>query len=439
MTADRMTILHYFHDFNGWGGIVTYLAEILPRLQAEGDFDIAFVGTENSQLFQQLQAHGIRVYGFPFEESEQQWKARFLLESFYGEWYLRRYQDRFQAILQEIKPTLIHTHMGEGDHFDLIRTGIPVVRTFHGSFYKAAHHGQNPLKRLYHQWCLHRFGRVTQKVAGMTLVSHYEWSALQKEECLPKSPNIPVQVVHNGLDIQAFRRRVSVADKSQLRQTLGLPTNAIIIGFFCRLAVDKNAAAFLSIARAICLQLRHTMDWRKVHFLVAGQGPQAALFLEASHDPLLRDVYHYLGYRSDIPDLLQASTITLNLSLNEGFGLSVLESLALGRPCVAYAAGGIPEILSVPSLPESENWLVPVGAEHHLVDVLLDLIRQPEERFRAWEEPLYRHALQFDLSCHVSRLTDFYGQVLSQKPERFSGQDGMRSCFSDEAPEPMVV
>jgi glycosyltransferase involved in cell wall biosynthesis len=416
MKRDKPTILHYFHDFNGWGGIVTYLSEILPKLQATSNFNIAFVGTKDSRLSQHLKQNGIQVYGFPFDEAEQQWKSRFLLESLYGEFYLRRYMKQFQTILQATKPALIHTHMGEGDHFDLIRSGIPVVRTFHGSFYKVAYQGQNPMKRMYHQWCLHRFSRVAQKLAGMTLVSRYELSALRKERCLPQS-EMPTQVIHNGIDIHAFRQRVSIPDQKQLRQALDLPADDIVIGLFCRLAIDKNAAAFLRIIREFCIRLRHTIYWGKVHFLVAGQGPQETLFREAANDPLLQGIYHYLGFRTDIPNLLHACTMTLNLSLNEGFGLSVLESLALGRPCIAYAAGGIPEILTIPTLPESDNWLIPVGSECNIVEALLDLIQQPEETFNSWEYPLYQHALQFDLSKHVPRLTEFYRTVLKQDLE----------------------
>lgn len=400
MPEPKPTILHYFHDFHAWGGIVTHLAQTLPGLQK--DFHIAFVGTENSPLSQQLQEKGIAVHGFPFDEAEQKIKSRFSLQALYGENYLKRHQAHFQNILRQVKPAIIHTHMGEGDHKLLIKSGLPLVRTFHGSFYKVAHQGKNPIKRLYHQWCLNRFSQVCQTLSGMTIVSQYEHRVLEREKCLPPK-SVPTVVLPNGIDLEQFRK--TNQNPEQTRQQLSIPQNAKVLGFFSRLAVDKNAEAFLSIAQD--LMQKWTEQSVELHFIVGGQGPLESPFKQFSQQ---NANFHYLGYRTDIATLIDCCDATVNLSLDEGFGLSVLESIVMGRPCIAYAVGGIPEILTIPAFPSASDWLVPRGEQSTLIQSILKSLQQ--EKCSTLAATLKTHADQFSLTNHTRLMRNFYHQVL---------------------------
>jgi glycosyltransferase involved in cell wall biosynthesis len=406
MPEAKPTILHYFQDFHAWGGIVTHLAQTLPALQE--DFQIAFVGTENSPLSRHLKEKGITVHGFPFTEAEQKIKSRFVLQALYGEHYLKRHQVHFQNILRQVKPSIIHTHMGEGDHKLLIKSGLPLVRTFHGSFYKVAHQGKNPVKRLYHQWCLNRFSQVCQTLSGMTIVSQYEHQTLKKENCLPPK-SVPTVVLPNGIDLEQFRQTQQKPE--QTRQQFGIPQEAKVLGFFSRLAIDKNAEAFLSIAHD--LMQKWPGQSNELHFIVGGQGPLESLFKQFSQQ---HANFHYLGYRTDIATLIDCCDATVNLSLDEGFGLSVLESIAMGCPCIAYAVGGIPEILTIPDVPGASDWLVPRGDQQALIQSILNSLQQ--KRDTRLTAALKNHADQFSLANHTQLMRDFYHQVLDQSAKR---------------------
>ncbi|HWC75667.1 MAG TPA: glycosyltransferase, partial [Gemmatimonadales bacterium] len=68
-------------------------------------------------------------------------------------------------------------------------------------------------------------------------------------------------------------------------------------------------------------------------------------------------------------------------SKEEGFGSVILNALALGRPVVATAAGGIPEVLPA-------DVLVPVGSAEALAGRVVEMVRHPTalpfpERFMA--------------------------------------------------------
>ena len=88
-----------------------------------------------------------------------------------------------------------------------------------------------------------------------------------------------------------------------------------------------------------------------IHGLIVG-GPQqgkqgyfAALQAKAAAMGLARRIT-FTGHRDDLREILSISGIALSLSrLPEAFGRTVLEALALGTPVIAYAHGGVREIM----------------------------------------------------------------------------------------------
>jgi glycosyltransferase involved in cell wall biosynthesis len=78
-------------------------------------------------------------------------------------------------------------------------------------------------------------------------------------------------------------------------------------------------------------------------FVVAGEGPlldELRGRVDAERLPVI-----FLGGRDDVPDLLAAATAVVWASRWEGQPLSLSEALMAGRPVIATAVGGIPELL----------------------------------------------------------------------------------------------
>jgi len=81
----------------------------------------------------------------------------------------------------------------------------------------------------------------------------------------------------------------------------------------------------------------------------------------------LSDLVTFTGHRSDLKEIMSVSAIVLSLSGEpEAFGRTVLESLCLGTPVIAYAHGGAAEIM---------NRMFPVGlVNKHDLDAVTRLI-----------------------------------------------------------------
>jgi len=82
---------------------------------------------------------------------------------------------------------------------------------------------------------------------------------------------------------------------------------------------------------------------------VAGDGPLAAPLRDAA--PQVR----WLGRRADVADLLAAADVVVLPSVWEARSLTAQEALRAGRPLVASAVGGLPDLVRDGAV------LVPVG------------------------------------------------------------------------------
>src|SRR5438309_4681478 len=118
---------------------------------------------------------------------------------------------------------------------------------------------------------------------------------------------------------------------------------------------------------------------RGVRVVVAGDGPLRDELLDSARRLSVDGACRFLGARSDVYDVLAALDVFVLPSLDEGIHMVLLEAMALGKPVVASAVGGIPEIVTH----RVSGLLVAPGDEQALADACLELARN-----RAWAQAL---------------------------------------------------
>jgi glycosyltransferase involved in cell wall biosynthesis len=199
------------------------------------------------------------------------------------------------------------------------RAGIPVLRT--------EHHVQYFVDwdtRYFTRWSLAR-------VDAVVAISDYvrDFVARIAPSIVPR-----MRVVRNGVDADYFSPRPPPpGHAADARFTFVVA---------CRLVPWKGVD--------LILEAMHHVP--AAHLDIVGDGPERAR-LEARAASLGGRV-RFLGYLKDPRDALAGGDTVINSSREEPLGLSVLEAEAMARPVIAFAGGGVPEVVQ----DRTTGWLV---------------------------------------------------------------------------------
>ena len=83
-----------------------------------------------------------------------------------------------------------------------------------------------------------------------------------------------------------------------------------------------------------------------LHYYICGNGPEKERLNDYSKKFGIEKQIHFLGYRTDIRELLQAADIFLLTSHQEGLARSLMEAMASGLPCIVSRIRGNTDLLS---------------------------------------------------------------------------------------------
>lgn len=150
-----------------------------------------------------------------------------------------------------------------------------------------------------------------------------------------------IKLIRNGIPIEKFEFNPSV--RARLRQELRLE-DAVIIGHAGRFCEAKNQNFLIDVFAEY-----HRTEPKAV-LLLAGEGETKVALEEKVRVLGLESVVHFLGFRDDLNELLQAFDLFLMPSLYEGLPLSAIEAQAAGLPCLL--ADTIPQETAVTELVE---------------------------------------------------------------------------------------
>ncbi len=210
------------------------------------------------------------------------------------------------------------------------------------------------------------------------------WTVQRADVLVPVSEFVGASLVAAGIEPERVRPVLNAVDVDRwvptgrgprVRAELGVAPDAPVVLTACRLFPAKGVAELLRAFAGVRARVPGAQ------LLVAGRdvSPEAeyAAELERLADELgVADAVHFLGHRSDVPDLMDAADVFALPSLGEPFGLVYVEAMSMGVPTVALAHGGALEIIDhgVTGL------LAEPGDVQGLEDHLVALLESPESR-----------------------------------------------------------
>lgn len=190
----------------------------------------------------------------------------------------------------------------------------PLVYTEHSTHNKRR---DRWLFKLIDRWLYARYRRVVAitPLVKTNLQAHLQWNADQ------------IQVIPNGIDGKILRQA-----KPYSKADLGLPEDARVLLHVARFYPPKDPITLISSMMALDAS---------VHLMLVGEGPDRAAASAHAVQCGVASRVHFLGIRTDIPQLLQSADIVVLSSQYEGLSLAAIEGMASGKPFVASDVPGI--------------------------------------------------------------------------------------------------
>lgn len=168
---------------------------------------------------------------------------------------------------------------------------------------------------------------ITNSERTRTDLVHHQLASMSK-----------VRSIYYGIDPTLFYPAAPEEIRS-LRQQLNLPLDYPIVVFIGALSDRRKGFDVLFEAwKRLC----ENSAWNAQLFVI-GRGAELPMWEQKLMDANLVDRVHFLGFRSDVPDLLRASDCLVAPTRYEAYGLGVHEALCCGIPAIVTETAGVAE------------------------------------------------------------------------------------------------
>lgn len=211
------------------------------------------------------------------------------------------------------------------------------------------------------------------------------------------------QVVYSGLDLTSKSLQVR---GGLMRKRYGLRPEQLIVGAVANLFPRKGYEYLLEAMASVrkCIPT--------VHCVIVGKGDagyhQHLLNLVRVRD--LQSVVTFAGFQPNAMEYMADFDVVVLPSILEGFGIVLLEAMAMGKPIIASRVGGIPEAVE----DGVTGILVSPADSHNLAEALVILLENSTLRQSMGAAGRKRVEALFPMERTVKAIECSYSHILSQ-------------------------
>ncbi len=370
-----LRILQVVGDMTPGGGVPDWLMQVLRRIDR----------TRFKMDFQASVVHG-------YDDEIRALGSRFISCPPYRR-QLLSYTRNLRWVLTEFGPyDIVHTHTHDFNgyiQYVAQHMGVPIRCVHSHCDTSEARKKSFLLRRVYgtlmRSW-INRYATVGLAASKQAAADLYgpNWSADPRW-----------QVLSCGIDLAPFN---NCDDSMSVRAELGIPLNALVIGYVGRFIESKNHAFLIEVVAEL------TKSEPRTHLLLVGDGPlRETIWRKVVQAGLLGRVT-FAGFRPDVPRLmLRAMDVFVFPSQAEGLGLGLIEAQAAGLPCVSSSV--------IPKEADVVETQVRRLSLHEPASVWAAAILSVSKGYRTISriEALRQvEGSQFNIQTSVRKLEDFY-------------------------------
>jgi glycosyltransferase involved in cell wall biosynthesis len=375
-------ILHVI-DHTCEGGAQVFIRQVIENLNQEFVFSVAVLGRRGwfSSVYERL---GVSILNFGTGQSN--WNPLSIVELVRA---IRR--DRYD---------LVHTHLLKSSILGVLAaklTGCKVILHDHSSISPFS------VKLYFKNWFVRHIYLLLYR---MVLTSCHRVIVLtpQAYEVYRQFFSIDSQklaVVAHGVE-PTQRRDVRRIPRLSIRAELGLSPKTRVVLMVGRLEPEKDWSTFLRVAEEVPRVAPHNCV-----FLVVGSGSEERYLREYVTKHKVKGVY-FLGYRTDVLQLIADADVFLLTSRIEPFGIVLLEAMMVGCPVVATRSGG-PETILVDG---TDALLAEVGDVEGLAKKVVRVMGDEHLRYHLVHNAQRKISQFYSVRNSSQKLAAIYEQVL---------------------------
>lgn len=291
--------------------------------------------------------------------------------------------------LRQQRPTVVHTHLFTADTWGRLAArlaGVPLVfSTVH-----SVNSWQGNVHRLVDR-TLARFS--TRLIACTALVAN----KLAREDGIAAAR---IVTLANGVDLARFVDVTAV----DLEEALAAPGTSPWLAVLGRLEPVKGQSYLLE---CLALLRERQIDFRCV---LIGEGPDRNTLARRIVELGLQDRVFLAGFQAQVPEWLAAVDVLVIPSRWEGLPMALLEAMALAKPVVAHAVGGIPDVVR----DGEEGLLVPPNHPRAMVDALQRMLVDADFRRAAGARALERVTAHYSAQSLAQDYEALYRDAMSE-------------------------
>jgi len=265
-----------------------------------------------------------------------------------------------------------------------VMTRTPFCCTLHNEI---IHEKLNWIQRLFYP----RIYRLIQRLSDGIIVN----GPYMRKQFISQAgmDSAKVRVIYCGLDLA----RHTVERPEKIRGSV------FVIGSVGRLSVEKGNIYLLEA-------LTH-LKGIDFECLIAGDGPSKSQLEAYVRDNGLQDRVRFLGFCANVAEIIQQLDVLVLPSLNETFGLSIVEACRLKTVVIASEVGGIPGVIQ----DGVSGLLVPAKDGRKLAEKIAYIHQHPEDG-RKMAEAGHRFASgRFTTSIMTEETLKYYAEILARR------------------------
>jgi glycosyltransferase involved in cell wall biosynthesis len=219
-------------------------------------------------------------------------------------------------------------------------------------------------------------------------------------------PDSRARVIYDAIEVPATE---AAENGIAVRRELGIPAGYTVVGMIARVNPQKDYFTLASAAAEVLQKHPNTC------FLIVGDNSLVELnrghyqeVLQRLNELGIADKFIFTGHQDNVTTLIAAMDISVLSTHREGFGLCIAESMAMRKPVVATAVGGLLEVVEH----GVTGYLHAHGNSKELADSIVSLIDNPERANQLGEAACEHVRRSYSRQKFVEEISRAYSDVM---------------------------